>query len=251
MQKILIFIVCVLLHLGAAAQTVRVSGTVYERSATFGMAGVSVMSTSGAGAVTDSLGHYSIKVSYTDSISFSYQGKATMKFPVKEIPFNRPFDMSLHVDVKVLPTVVVSSTRPYNYHQDSLENRNEYRKVFDYAPEYLTTGNGGAGVGFNLDLLFSAKKIKRMEAFRQYLEQDERDKYVDHRFNKTLVGKLTGLQSPALDTFMREYRPSYDMLQEFENEYEYYKYIKDWGKFFAKIWERDHPIQPVPNKIFH
>lgn len=235
--KSTIFIVVILLRLAAAGQ-VRVSGTIYDRSARFGMAGVSVMGTSGAGAVTDSAGHYSIRLPFTDSISFSYQGKATMKFPVKEIRFDRPFDMSLHVDIHDLPTVEVSTKR-HDYRFDSLENRNEYRKVFDYSPEYLTSGNGGAGI--NLDLLFSMKKMKRMQAFRRFLEQDERDKYVEHRFNKVLVRKITGLQEPALDTFMVQYKPTYGMIQSFRNEYDYYKYIQDWGKYFSEVWKRDHP----------
>ncbi|PSL45596.1 hypothetical protein CLV51_104302 [Chitinophaga niastensis] len=242
LQKTTIFTLLVLFSLVASGQ-VRISGTVYERSARFGMPGVSVMSTSGGGTITDSSGHYSIKLHTTDSISFSYQGKATMKFPVKDIPTNRPFDMSLHVDIQVLPTVVISTMRR-SYQLDSLKNRDEYRKVFDYERDYLSGGSGGAGVGVNLDLLFSMKKVKRMEAFKRYLEWDERDKYVDHRFNKELIKKITGLQSPALDSFMIEYRPSYEMLQGFENEYEYYKYIQEGGKFFSEKWRREHPVQP-------
>ncbi|MET6996790.1 hypothetical protein [Chitinophaga defluvii] len=223
---------------------VKVSGTVYDRSARYGMPGVSVRSTTGAGTVTDSLGRYSIKLPLTDSISFSYQGKATMKFPVKEIPFNRPFDMSLHVDVHILPTVEVATRMP-NYRRDSLEHRNEYRKIFDYSPDFLSMGGGGGvGVGLNLDALFSLKKIKRMEAFRRYLEQDERDKYVDHRFNKELVRKITGLEPTALDTFMAQYRPSYEMLQGFPTEYDYYSYIKYWGEVFSEKWAQHHPNQP-------
>jgi hypothetical protein len=202
------------------------------------MPGVSVKSTSGAGTVTDSLGRYSIKLAYTDSISFSYQGKATQKFPLKEIPPNRPFDMSLHVDITTLPTVIVQEKRT-NYQLDSIANREEYRKVFNYSPEYISSANGGVGV--NLDALFSMKKIKRMEAFRVHLEELEREKYVDHRFNINLVKKLTGLESPALDTFMLEYRPSYDMILSFESEYEYYKYIRDWGNYFQQRWKREHP----------
>jgi hypothetical protein len=176
-----------------------------------------------------------------DSISFSYQGKATQKFAVKEINALRPFDMSLHVDMHTLPTVVVATKRLGDYFSDSLKNREEYRKVFDYAPEYLSSGNGGIGVGINLDALFSMKKIKRMENFRRFMEREEREKYIDHRFNKALVKKITGLTSPALDTFMVEYRPTYEMLFSFENEYEYYKFIQDWGKYFSQRWRRDHP----------
>jgi plasmid maintenance system killer protein len=231
--------VLMLLRLAAAGQ-VQVNGTVYERTARYGIAGVSVRATSGAGAVTDSAGHYSIRLPYTDSLSFSYQGKATMKFPVKEIPANRPFDMSLHIDVKVLPTVVVVQN---DYKADSIANREEYRKVFDYAPDFLAKASNGAGAGVNLDLLLSLRKMKRMEAFRAKLEEDERQKYITHRFNKALVKKLTGLQAPALDTFMVQYRPSYEMLHSFENEYEYYLYIKDWGTYFSSRWKKEHPEQ--------
>ncbi|MCW3466035.1 carboxypeptidase-like regulatory domain-containing protein [Chitinophaga nivalis] len=216
----------------AAAGQVRVSGTVYERSARFGLPGVSVMSTSGAGTVTDSLGRYSIRLMPEDSLSFSYQGKATMKFPLKEIHPNRPFDMSLHVDVQSLPMVEVT-TKKLDYKLDSLKRREEYRKIFDYAPEVLAGGTNGVGVGINLDMLFSMRKIKRMEAFRQYLEQEEREKYIDYRFNRSLVKKLTGLESPLLDTFMRQYRPTFELLHSFENEYQYYEYIRDWGKYFS------------------
>lgn len=235
--KTALFVVLVLLTGIARAQVRTVYGTVYERTARFGLPGVSVMGTSGAGAVTDSLGRYSIKLQLTDSISCSYQGKATMKIPVKEVPPNRPFDMSLHVNI-TLPTVVVEEKRK-SYQLDSLANRREYRKVFDYAPEYISSAGGGVGV--NLDALFSMRKIKRMEAFREHLVQLEQEKYVDYRFNKLLVQKLTGMQSPALDSFMVQYRPSYEMLLSFETQYEYYKYIRDSGNFFQEVWKQDHP----------
>jgi hypothetical protein len=243
LQKIPIYILLMLLCQAATAQ-VRIYGTVYDRTARFGMPAVSVMSTSGAGTITDSLGHYSIKIPFTDSISFSYQGKATQKFPVSEIKSNRPFDMSLHVDIHVLPTVDVTAYLPRSYQLDSIDNRNEYRKVFDFAPNFLSGSSNGMGVGVDLNMLFSIRKIKRMEAFRKFLEQDERDKYVDHRFNKALVKKLTGLQSPALDVFMKEYRPTYEMIQAFNTEYDYYQYIKEWATYFAERWQKDHPGQP-------
>jgi CarboxypepD_reg-like domain len=241
LRTTVILIVLVLFRLVSSGQ-VRISGTIFDRSARFGLPGVSVMSNSGAGAVSDSAGHYTIVLPINDSISFSYQGKATMKFAVKEINNNRPYDMSLHVDTHVLPTVVVTSMRLGDYLSDSLKNREEYRKVFDYSPEYLSGGGtSGMGVGVNLDALFSMKKIKRMENFRRFMEREEREKYIDHRFNKALVKKITGLTPPALDTFMVQYRPSYEMLLSFENEYEYYKLIKDWSQYFLENWNRDHP----------
>ncbi|KAA2239031.1 carboxypeptidase-like regulatory domain-containing protein [Chitinophaga agrisoli] len=237
LKKIAVLPVLLLCCLTVCAQ-VRISGTVYDRTAKIGISGVSVLNSAGGGTVTDSAGRYTIQLGTKDSLSFSYQGKATQKFPVKEINARRAYDVSLHVDVHTLPTVTVSAP-PLSYSFDSLQHRNEYRKYFDLAPEYLMSGNGGAGV--NLDALFSLRKIKRMEVFRGRLERYEQEKYVDHRFNKDLVQKITGLESPALDAFMRMYRPNYMMLQHFENEYAYYQYIKDAGRYFAEQWNIEHP----------
>src|SRR6202000_1287895 len=116
-----------------------------------------------------------------------------------------PLNISLAVTVDSLPLVVV---RPTLYRYDSLANRDEYRKVFEYEPEYLTSSGG-----FNLDMLFNAKKNRQMQALQRRLIEQEQDKYIDYRFNRNLVRRLTGLQRPALDTFMRLYRPSYQFIR--------------------------------------
>lgn len=215
---------------------VEVKGTVYDRSQYFAMPGVSVLGTSGAGTMTDSVGHYSIRLRPEDSIYFSYLGKFTAKFAVKRLAPGVPLNMSLAVNVDSLPLVVV---RPKLYRYDSAENREEYRRIFDYQPDYLASGNGG--VGINLDMLFSARKNRQMLALQRRLLEEERDKYVDHRFNKLLVKKITGLQGAALDVFMRTYRPSYEFIQNCENDYEFYKYIKDSGIYFSQMWKEEHP----------
>ncbi|WPV65264.1 hypothetical protein [Chitinophaga sp. LS1] len=235
-KSFLLLIILIAIRALTFAQIVQVKGTVYERTERYGMAGVSVINSAGGGTVTDSMGHYSIRINRKDSLSFSYQGKVTMKFPVNELNVNRPFDVGLHIDIKVLPTVEVQQK---SYKQDSAEFRQEYRKVFDYSREYIATGMGGVGV--NLDLLLTWRKAKRMEHFRDQLVAIEQDKYITHRFNMPLVKRLTGLESPVLDSFMVAYRPSYEMLLDFENEYQFYEYIKGWGAYFATKWKREHP----------
>jgi hypothetical protein len=234
-----IFCILMLFCLYAAESygQVEIKGTVFDRSQYFAMPSVSVLGTDGQGTMTDSVGHYSIRLNLTDSIYFSYLGKFTARFPVKNIPLAYPFDMSLAVDVDSLPLVVV---RPKLYRYDSLANRDEYRKIFDYQPEYLTGGEGG--IGFNLDMLFSARKNRRMQAFQRRLIEEEQDHYIDYRFNKILVRKITGIEPPALDTFMRLYRPSYEFILNCENDYDFYKYIKDCGIYFMKLWGREHPL---------
>ena len=221
----------------SVAQVV-IKGTVYDKQARFGVPNVSVLSTSGIGTITDTLGHYSIKVPNNDSIYFSYLGKSTEKFLVNRLPPEQPLDISLPVSVDMLPSVTVKQP---SYHMDSLANRLENKKIFDYESEYLNTP-GGFGIGVSFEAIFNAKKMARLERFRGFLIRQEQDKYVDHRFSKALVRRITGLTSPALDSFMIEYRPSYETLQGFETEYDYYSYIKANGEYFKAMWKREHPF---------
>jgi hypothetical protein len=111
-------------------------------------------------------------------------------------------------------------------------------------------GGSGGGVGLNLDMIFNARKNRQMLALRRRLIEEEEEKYVDHRFNRILVRKITGLDRPLLDDFMRMYRPTYQFIRSFENDYDYYKYIKDCGLAFRAMWRRDMPVDhphPIEN----
>ncbi|HEY4110065.1 carboxypeptidase-like regulatory domain-containing protein [Puia sp.] len=226
-----------------ALAQVTIKGTVYDQTQRFVLPAVSVMSSSGIGTVTDSAGRYHIRVPSGDSISFSYLGRKTSMFPVSEIPVGVPFDMSLAVAIDSLPTVLV---REPNYRVDSLENRKEYQKVFDYAPGYLKNMKSsnmrrpGFGVGLDLDMLLNPKANRRMLALQKRLEDEEQDKYIDHRWNRAMVRRVTGLEPPKLDSFMRQYRPTYSFVQSCDTDYEFYKYIQEWGRIFEENWKVLH-----------
>ena len=235
-RKIVLLLLILICHAGMAQVVIK--GTVYDKQARYGVPHVSVLTSSGTGTVTDTLGRYSIKVPNDDSIYFSYLGKMSAKFPVKRLPPDLPLDISLPVSVDSLPSVTV---RQPSYRMDSLANRKEYQKVFDYDPVIGSAPGGGFGLGVSFDVLFNARKFRRMEALKARLEREEKEKYVDHRFTKALVRRITGLTPPALDAFMKEYRPSYDILKTFETDYDYYSYIKSCGRSFLGQWKIDHP----------
>jgi hypothetical protein len=223
---------------------VRVQGIVFDGSMTNGLQEVYVTSGSGAIAVTDSLGHYVIGVSETDSIYFSYLGKRTPYFRVKEIANTEEFDISMYgvASINITPLYI----KPNSYHLDSLENREEFRELFDYQDggymqdAKMRSGRGaGLGVGVDFDMLLTGRAIQKSRSSTQrWMIAEERVNYVDHRFNKTLVKELTGLTPPALDTFMHTYRPSYELLQSFETEVDFRRYIQESGKFFSEEWEQ-------------
>ncbi|PWU03686.1 MAG: hypothetical protein C5B52_02980 [Bacteroidetes bacterium] len=192
-----------------------VQGTVYDISQRIPIQGVSVLTASGYGTQTDSNGFYAVKVVPNDSIWFSYLGKPTPKYPVKSILNPAAFDISVQIPAIELPGVTIKKP---SYRADSIQNRQEYAKYFNYRKPGLrisTDPSIGAGVGVDLDEIINVFRFRRnrnLAFIQRWLIYQEQDKYVDHRFSKLFVHKLTGLESPQLDTFMYHYRPSFEVV---------------------------------------
>ena len=212
----------------AKAQQVTIHVTVYNMYRTRPLDAVSVMSTSGRGTTTDSNGNYMLTLDINDSISFSYLGRTTVKYPLSEINRNASFDIALHVNPTELNEIRIG---PKNYRLDSLQNRKEYENVFNFKKPGLAITEpsaGTLGVGLDLDALinmFRFSRNRRMLAFQRRLVEEEHDKYVDHRFNRSIVKKITHLEGDEVDSFMVRYRPSYEFTV-ISSDYEFYDYIK-------------------------
>jgi len=221
------FAVCLMAVCQQTKAQVTIKGTVYNMNRTRPLEAVSVVATSGRGTLTDSNGNYSITVRETDSISFSYLGRNTMKYPVNMILSTNGFDIALHVEPTELKQVRVA---PKDYHMDSLQNRKDYARYFDYKkPGFkISEGTSGTGVGLDLDEIinmFRFARNRRLAAFQKRLIQDEQDNFVDHRFSKLLVKKITRMTSPEIDSFMVKYRPSYNFTK-IATDYDFDEYIK-------------------------
>src|SRR5438309_3749942 len=199
------------------------------------MQGVSVQATNGAGTSTDANGAYQLNVGPKDSIWFSYLGKPTRKFPVQQITDLSQFDIALQRSIPVLPELKI---RPRNYKQDSLQNRADYAKIFNFHRPNVEslTSIGPSGAGIDIDeviRVFQFKKNKSTMHFQQRLVQQERDKFIDHRFNKLLVRRLTNLEGDALDQFMQIYRPTFEFAA-YSSEYQFQLYIKESAAKFKQ-----------------
>jgi len=212
----------------AGAQSFKLRGTVLDSTKTYPISSVSVLSTSGRGTTTDTYGHYELDVVETDSVWFSYLNKPTIKYPVKKIVDASRFDIAIHINVPVLKEVIV---KPRNYKMDSIQNRLDYAKAFDWQKPKLKanlSGEMGTAVGFDLDeiiRMFQFRKNKSNAAFRDRLLAEEREKFIDHRFNKALVLRLTGLLGAERDSFMLICRPSYEYCL-LAGEYDFQLFIK-------------------------
>lgn len=215
MQKIISLCILVFLFCNSLQAQYVVKGVVLDKSKINLVEKVKVQSTGGAYTYTDSMGRYSIAVLPNDSLYFLYNNKPTQKFAVSSITDPSRFDVSLHVLVNsrysMLKEVIVYSK---SHRQDSIENREQYASVFNYQKPGLHTGIGPDGtVGADINEiinLFRFKRNRQLRSFRERLQQQEQEKYIDYRFNKLFVSRITGLKSPALDSFVKWYRPSYE-----------------------------------------
>jgi hypothetical protein len=206
-----------LLCLWVSASTAQqvISGTVFDSSRINFIPGVKVINNAGQFALTDSMGKYSIAVSEKDSLAFMYNNKTTIKFAVQSATDPNHFDVSIKVPYrgkyKVLKEVIV---RTRTYKEDSIENRQDYAKIFNYQKPALQTSIGPSGVpGADVNEIiniFRFKRNKRLKSFQLRLEQAEQEKYINYRFNKTLVKRITQLKEEQLSMFMIRYRPTYE-----------------------------------------
>ena len=213
-----VFILILFLSIYKFSFSQNITGTVSDYFSKKPLEAVTVRTSSGRFSISDSLGKYSIDVNKSDSVWFSYLNKQTVKYPVDTILHPQSFDVALYVDVRWLPDVKVATR---NYRLDSLSNRQEYAKAFNYRKPGLRLSEspastyvpGSLTAGFDLDEIIDAFKFRRNRealAFQQRLIEQEHDKYIDHRYTKYLNKRLTHLDGKQLDDFMNYYRPSYE-----------------------------------------
>jgi hypothetical protein len=241
LRQLFLSLLILLLEVAAGGVTlgqIVISGTVYDSSKLYVIPGVDVSSTSGIHTVTDSLGAYHIPVSADDSISFFYRGKSTMKFAVRSIQDYNEFDISLRVRVrqnyKLLQGVTVYSD---NYQLDSVQNRLEYQKTFDFRkPGIRPSFDGNGPPGLDIDALvsvFNFRKNREELAFQKRLIDEEHDDYVNYRFSAELIHRITGLSGDSLQKYRKLYRPTYNFVVN-STLVEFYQYILDTSYEFKR-----------------
>lgn len=224
------------LHLLAQQQ---LKGTVYDNFNRHPIEGVIAKTTSGNQSVTDSAGKFSLPILKNDSISFTYFSKTTQKFPVDTIRDLSNFEIAIWVNSNWLPEIQVKNR---NYTLDSISNRKEYEKIFNYKkpgiklsttpPSSYIPGSVTVGIDLNeLINMFRFRKNRQIKSFQDRLIREEEEKYINHRFTKYLVKKLTGLTDSSLDSFMLISRPPYELLVNM-NELEFGYYIQEMYKLY-------------------
>ena len=76
-------------------------------------------------------------------------------------------------------------------------------------------GSAGLTVGFDLDEIINMFRVKRnrnLLFLQKRLVSQEQEKYINYRYTKRFVQKLTHLDGEPLTKFMEYCKPSYEIL---------------------------------------
>ena len=167
----------------------------------------------------------------------------------------------LHIELEpkvvALKEVIVHSNRESDFKKDSIENRIAYAKQFNYRGPTIKDAfsdnpnkQPGELISINPLLLIAAltKKSTPEYKFNKMLIRDEEAEYVDRKFNRGTVSRITGLKGDTLSEFLIQYRPTYQFAKK-ATDYEMEVYIKEsLEKFSKEGLAGSDPFYDTPNK---
>ena len=155
-------------------------------------------------------GSYRIQAGPGDRVIFSHVGYKADTLIITTDMLSGDYPINLEPKAQTLQAVRVGELN--NYQLDSLARRQEYSWIYDHGEQKLVERERkGDGVGVNLAIFRHSSSIdKSREGLKKRLIKEEQDDYIDYRYSRDYVAKLTHLQGDSLFRFMRDFRPSYD-----------------------------------------
>lgn len=142
----------------------------------------------------------------------------------------------------MLNGVAIKADRDHK--RDSIRNRKEFERVFHYKPpklsDMLTSSPAQANVPFafvNIDvtllLRILTKKSDPTNKLQKVLIRDEEADYINTKFSRSLVTRVTGLKGDSLRQFMDKYYPEIAWVRK-TSDYDIIRYIKARAIAFRK-----------------
>ncbi|RAJ02264.1 hypothetical protein LX64_03273 [Chitinophaga skermanii] len=115
-----------------------------------------------------------------------------------------------------------------SYETDSILRRKEYGNMMTYKLPHWTRVVNIIPPAVNINNLYRVLQFqtnKKKFTFKKRLLTYEQEKYVDHNFSEDMIAARTGFRGDTLQQFIRQYRPSFQFLQD-AAPYDLLNYIK-------------------------
>lgn len=193
---------------------------------------------------TDNGGYYRLTARRGDSILISYIGYVPKTYVVQQTTGDEQHNILLNLQERFLPSVEVSGGKYTPYQLDSMARYEEYRPFLEKRNQSLVNTDkrtdGQFGITFSPFTRFS-KKQKDLRKFKEYYAKNEIQSYIDYRYSKAFVNKVTGLTGDSLLKFMYTYQPPYEMLRTMTSETLIY-----WTAIRAKQWKTNPSVMLKP-----
>lgn len=174
---------------------------------------------------SDSAGRFSILAQSGELLEIKLPGYITtsVRIPKGHIPSF----FKLYLDqVAAYDTNRFANSALNTYQIDSIKNREYYNYVLSFPKMSFAE---------KMESPFSAmsRSNQLKWQFQDNFAKDEKEKFIDFNFNKKLIQQITNLDDEQIIQYMRQYRPSYELLRSL-SLYEFYKYIQITGERFKK-----------------
>ncbi|HCL06867.1 MAG TPA: hypothetical protein DHW64_13330 [Chitinophagaceae bacterium] len=184
--------------------------------------------------MTNNTGRFAIEVAENQILSFAAVG-----YFFDTLQYNNTYTLQDTLHPLLVPlardlgNVTVTTRGMSRYQLDSMERRKDFlQDIVNYTIPTVSQANSGAGIALNLDRFSRHEKNKRRAM--QFYETNEKEAYINYRFNTSLVQSLTGFKDEKLHLFIQRHRPSHEWLRKHVTEEDIHYYINEQLKLFSK-----------------
>lgn len=182
--------------------------------------------------VSDMGGNFTIGAEQGDTVLFSSAGYKPDTVIVSAYMLAEPFDIYLEPHILTLAAVQVGSLS--NYQMDSLDRWKDYDWLVPKAKiKKVDRERHGDGVGISFSPQFKTDEDKQKERLKKRLDQEEQEFYIDFRFSKEYVTRLTHFKGDSLQQYMKTYRPTYSFCRD-ASSVDMLLYVNDTMKEYKK-----------------
>jgi hypothetical protein len=229
-----------------SAQNKTVAGIIFDKENKARVASVNVQNiTTGISIYNNLKGEFKIPAKPGDQLVFTRQDFHPDTVKVINDTLLAVYMRHLAIQLKEV-TVHDSLLTP---DQRLAATKADYTKIYgslSYS-DFLTTPSSG-GAGLSIDALWNSlsRSGRNAEHLRGIIQQDYEQNFVDYRFNRTLVGNITGLKDEKLTEFMQRYRPGYYTTKN-ASDYEFISMIRANMRRFKRN-KRTYILQPLEAK---
>ncbi len=200
----LLFLSCFITHANAQ---VLIKGHVYDSSFNKVLTPVSIENlTTHQGTFTNSNGEFQLEAKMGDYLYFTYVGFKNKSIKVKEDDLTRPIKIIMSLKPVLLKDVTIYRG-PTEYQKDSANRASIYKSAFEYEQQ--------KSVMTPVTSIYQkfSKKYKNLRKFQDQIQDMERQKFIDTRYNTDLVKVLTKLPDDSVSIFMNQYPIEYDFVR--------------------------------------